>query len=73
VEEAQDKICPPHRVYEPDRSEQKVYDELYQVFSRVYFAFGEKRSEMGDVLPTLIGISRSQQELQTTATSGKIS
>ena len=48
-------------------------DELYQVFSRVYFAFGEKRSEMGDVLPTLIGISRSQQELQTTATSGKIS
>src|SRR3954451_6927291 len=73
VEEAQDKICPSHRVYEPDRSEQKVYDELYQVFSRVYFAFGEKRSEMGDVLPTLIGISRSQQELQTTATSGKIS
>jgi L-ribulokinase len=73
VEEAQDKICPPHRVYEPDRSEQKVYDELYQVFSRVYFAFGEKRSEMGDVLPTLIGISRSQQQLQTTATSGKIS
>src|SRR3954471_20733684 len=73
IEEAQDKICPEHKVYEPDAAEQKVYDELYQVFSRVYFAFGEKRSEMGDVSPTLIGISRSQQELQTTATSGKIS
>jgi len=60
VEEAQDKICPPHRVFEPDRSEQKVYDELYRVFSRVYFAFGERRAEMGDVLPTLIGISGSR-------------
>ncbi len=63
VEEAQDKICPPHRVFEPDRSEQKVYDELYRVFSRVYFAFGERRAEMGDVLPTLIGISGSRQKL----------
>lgn len=57
VEEAQDKICPPQRVFEPDRSEQRVYDDLYRVFSRVYYAFGEKRNEMGDVLPTLIGIS----------------
>jgi L-ribulokinase len=73
VEEAQDKICPPHRVFEPDRSEQKVYDKLYRVFSRVYFAFGETSSEMADVLPTLIGISRSQQELQTIAISGKTS
>jgi L-ribulokinase len=60
VEEAQDKICPPHRVFEPDRSEQKVYDELYRVFSRVYFAFGERLAEMGDVLPALIGISGSR-------------
>jgi L-ribulokinase len=73
VEEAQDKICPPHCVFEPDRSEQKVYDKLYRVFSRVYFAFGETSSEMADVLPTLIGISRSQQELQTIAISGKTS
>jgi L-ribulokinase len=63
VEEAQDKICPPQRVFEPDPSEQKVYDELYRVFSRVYFAFGEKRNEMSDVLPTLIGISGFRQKL----------
>jgi L-ribulokinase len=56
VEEAQDKICPPHRVFEPDRSEQKVYDELYRVFRRIYFAFGDKLAELGDVLPALIGI-----------------
>jgi L-ribulokinase len=67
VEEAQDKICPPHRVFEPDHSEQKVYDELYRVFSRIYFAFGDKRSDFGDVLSTLIGISASRQKLEPTA------
>jgi L-ribulokinase len=67
VEEAQDKICPPHRVFEPDHSEQKVYDELYRVFSRIYFAFGEKGSDFGDVLSTLIGISASRQKPEPTA------
>jgi L-ribulokinase len=70
IEEAQDKICPPHRVFEPDRAEQKVYDELYRVFSRIYWAFGEKRTDLGDVLPTLIGISGSQQQRGLTANSG---
>ncbi|MBO0911477.1 MAG: ribulokinase [Acidobacteria bacterium] len=54
VEEAQDKICPPHRVYEPDPSEQRVYNELYRLFSRLYFSFGDPRMEMGDILPSLI-------------------
>ncbi len=59
IEEAQDKICPPHRVYEPDRSEQRVYDELYRLFSRLYFAFGKKEADMGDVLPALIRLSET--------------
>src|SRR6266567_2884369 len=59
IEEAQDKICPPHRVYEPDRSEQRVYDELYRLFSRLYFAFGKKEADMGDVLPALIRVSET--------------
>src|SRR5947208_9382575 len=54
VEEAQDEICPRHRVFEPDHSEQGIYNELYKIFSRIYFAFGDKRMEMGDVLPALI-------------------
>jgi L-ribulokinase len=69
VEEAQDKICPPHRVFEPDRSEQGIYDELYRVFSRIYFGFGEKRSDFGDVLSTLIGISASRQKPDPTAST----
>jgi hypothetical protein len=44
-----------------------VYDELYRVFSRIYFAFGDKRSDFGDVLSTLIGISASRQKLEPTA------
>src|SRR6266851_3401424 len=59
IEQAQDKICPPHRVYEPDRSEQRVYDELYRLFSRLYFAFGKKEADMGDVLPALIRVSET--------------
>lgn len=61
IEEAQDRICPPHRVLQPDLSEKGVYDELYGLFSRIYLSFGEKQAAMGDVLPKLIQISESQQ------------
>ena len=67
IEEAQDKICPPHRVFESDPSERRVYDDLYRLFSRTYFAFGEKPAEMGDVLPTLIRISESRHKPESTA------
>ena len=60
VEEAQDKICPSHKVYEPQKQEQKIYDQLYAIFSQVYFAFGEPTNkEMGKILPTLIGVAES--------------
>ena len=61
IEEAQNKICPQHRVFEPDASERRIYDDLYRLFSRVYFAFGDKRADMGAVLPTLIRISSDRQ------------
>jgi L-ribulokinase len=64
IEEAQDKICSPFRVYEPDASEQRVYDELYRLFSRLYFGFGDKRMEMGDVLPSLIRIAELRHKAQ---------
>jgi len=62
IEEAQDKICPPHRVYEPDPAEQRVYDDLYRLFSRLYFAFGKKAGEMGHILPALIRISETRHK-----------
>jgi L-ribulokinase len=60
IEEAQDKICPPHRVYHPDPVEHRVYDELYRLFSRLYFAFGKNAGDMGDVLPSLIHIAENR-------------
>jgi L-ribulokinase len=69
IEEAQDKICPPHRNFEPDRAEQAIYDELYRLFSHLYFAFGTKQTEIGDVLPTLIRISESRHKLESTTKS----
>lgn len=69
VEEAQDKICPPHRVFEPDPHEHEIYNDLYALFSRLYFEFGEKKNAMGDILPALIRISESRRERGSTAKS----
>jgi len=55
VEEAQDKICPDHRQYKPDKHQQSVYDPLYSVYRNLYFAFGSPgNASFGGVLPTLI-------------------
>ena len=67
IEEAQDKICPPHRIFEPDRSEQHVYDHLYPLFSGIYFSLGNKQTEMGDILPALIRISELRRKPDSTA------
>src|SRR6185437_8930035 len=40
VEEAQEKICPPHLVYKPREETQSVYTDLYSLYRRLYFDFG---------------------------------
>ena len=60
IEEAQDKICPPYTRYEPDKSEQRVYSDLYPLYSKLYFGFGQRGTDgFGDVLPTLIQVAES--------------
>jgi L-ribulokinase len=55
IDEAQDKVCPPHKIYEPDKSEQVIYNDLYKLYRKLYFAFGEPgKSMFADVLPALI-------------------
>ncbi len=55
VEEAQDKICPSHKVFAPDKSQQSVYDSLYDLYRTLYFAFGSPATgALGHVLPALI-------------------
>jgi len=61
IDEAQKKICPTHTVFEPQADAEKVYEELYALYRRIYFDFGKpsKDSAFGDVLPKLIHLARS--------------
>ena len=60
IEEAQTKICPPHRVFEPAKAEQHVYEELYPLYSKLYFSLGDPQNKaFGGVLPTLIRVAES--------------
>ncbi len=61
IEEAQAALCPKHRIIEPDPASAAVYEELYQIYRRLYFAFGRPGSQpiaVGDVLPSLRRIAR---------------
>jgi L-ribulokinase len=60
IEEAQAKVCPANRVFEPDRAEQGVYEQIYPLYSQLYFGFGDPQKKgLGEVLPTLIRVSES--------------
>ncbi len=58
VEEAQNKICPPHKVYQPEPEAERVYNALYPLYRDLYFALGEPgKNPLAGVLPTLIRIA----------------
>lgn len=61
VEDAQNALCPEYRVFEPDPRSVEVYQELYPLFRKLYFAFGQKNSSsvaIGEVLPVLRRLSQ---------------
>jgi L-ribulokinase len=60
VEEAQAKVCPPHRTFAPDSDAQQVYAKLYPLFRDLYFALGEPgRSSFSRVLPELMRVAEA--------------
>src|SRR5690349_6098090 len=62
IEEAQDAVCPPYKTFQPDASSKGVYDELYSLYSKIYFAFGQPQSpDFGKLLPALIRLSESKR------------
>ncbi len=64
VEEAQDALCPSYRVVEPDPAGAAVYEELYPLFRKMYFALGKPDAgsvAAGDVLPALRRIAARQR------------
>jgi L-ribulokinase len=62
-EEAQKHVCPSYTTFAPETGHQRVYDELYSLYRRVYFGFGkpDQAENFGDVLPKLIRIARPVQ------------
>jgi L-ribulokinase len=58
IEEAQDKLCPPHRTFMPIESEAAVYKKLYPIFHQIYFSFGKAGGDAASrALPTLIEVA----------------
>jgi L-ribulokinase len=56
MEEAQKAICLPYRSYVPQPGAVAIYNELYALYRRVYFALGQpsaKPAELGMLLPEL--------------------
>jgi len=60
IDEAQKKVCPAYTVFDPQPDAQKIYDELYPLYRKLYFEFGRPKqdSAFGDILPRLIQIAR---------------
>jgi L-ribulokinase len=67
IEEAQDALCPPHRTFLPEPASVKIYDELYPLYRKLYFALGQRNAEpaaLGNVLPRLREIAAQARQLQ---------
>ncbi len=72
VEEAQQKICPSHTVYQPNPEAQGVYDQLFPLYRDIYFEFGRPDgTKFGSTLPKLIEIASKAvgQHSHATATN----
>ena len=70
LEDAQDVLCPEFRSFEPHPENAGVYNELYALFRKLYFAFGRNGSapaEVGDVLPRLRRIAALARSTQGSA------
>ncbi len=56
IEKAQEALCPSYREIKPDPGQSRVYERLFPLFRKLYFALGRTDSESiaaGDVLPEL--------------------
>ena len=47
IEDAQKRSARPNRVFEPDKAAQGVYEELYPLYSKLYFSLGDPQDKAG--------------------------
>jgi L-ribulokinase len=72
IEAAQNALCPPFRMYVPDKESVQVYEDLFRLYRRLYFSLGIKRSEpigIGDILPTLRRTAEKARALANTTSA----
>ena len=65
IEAAQQAMCLPYKVYQPDPAAQALYEQLFALYRKVYFAFGKRDSDavsLGDVLPELRRLSAGSRQ-----------
>jgi L-ribulokinase len=60
IEAAQEALCPSYRTVNPDPATRGVYERLYAMYRKLYFGFGDPKSEpvaIGEILPELRAIA----------------
>lgn len=45
IEEAQQRMCLPHKTFLPQPESVAIYEDLYQLFREVYFSFGDEHAK----------------------------
>ncbi|HEY6852360.1 MAG TPA: ribulokinase [Terracidiphilus sp.] len=58
LQDAQQALCPPYKVYEPQAESQPVYEELFGCFKRVYLGLGKKEPYTCDLTTVLLTLRR---------------
>lgn len=67
IDAAQEALCPPHRIFTPEPQSAGIYDQIYPLYKRLYYALGSKNSapaNIGDVLPELRKIAAGARQVQ---------
>ena len=67
IEAAQNALCPSFRMYVPEKESVMVYEEMFRLYKRLYFALGVRKSEpitIGDVLPQLRRTAEKARKLK---------
>jgi L-ribulokinase len=65
VEDAQDALCPGFDIIEPDPKQAAVYERMFALYRKLYFAMGRRDAEpaaIGDVLPALRRIAADARQ-----------
>jgi L-ribulokinase len=64
IEAAQQAMCLPFKIYNPRAAAKACYNDLYQLYRRIYFSLGQRDSVpvgLGDVLPELRRIAAASR------------